>query len=219
MADVSNVRTNWENVSHQDWLENNAKAQANNISGSEMNALGNAIQSVNGEVELATLGVSAVNTRIDNLDLGGGGFEFDQTHTLPDSDTMFAAIRIPDDGSPSGDWPDRFAFFFQHPTQGWNRTGYFNEYGELRARPAKDNTVGFRSFARWDAPVDQEHFQITVDQLSDVMFAVDKEYINVYAEMRDGDTRQPLAKVIVIDQGETPAVGTKDGTVIVIRPL
>lgn len=63
---------------------------------------------------------------------------------LPNSTTIAARVDIPDDGSATGTWPDRLAFYFNHATNGPTRTGYFNEYGELRARPGKTNTVSFR---------------------------------------------------------------------------
>lgn len=67
---------------------------------------------------------------------------FGDTVTLPDSITMFARINIPDDASDTSTWPDRFAFYFNG-----TRTGYQNEYGEHRARPAKNNTVASRVFS------------------------------------------------------------------------
>lgn len=85
MADVSNIRTDWQNVSHQDWLENNTKAQANNISGAEMNTIGNAIISINNDnsgfgqsISALESGLSAADIRITNMrsDLDDALFEF-----------------------------------------------------------------------------------------------------------------------------------------------
>lgn len=52
----------------------------------------------------------------------------------------FARVDISDDASPTAGWPDRMAFYFNG-----TRTGYHNEYGELRARPAKSSTVALRA--------------------------------------------------------------------------
>jgi hypothetical protein len=52
----------------------------------------------------------------------------------------FARIDIANDGSATAGWKDRLALSYAG-----NRTGYHNEYGELRARPAKSNTVAFRA--------------------------------------------------------------------------
>lgn len=61
--------------------------------------------------------------------------------SLTDStNDTFARVNITNDGSSSSGWPDRFAFYYDGV-----RTGYHNEYGELRARPAKQNTVAFRA--------------------------------------------------------------------------
>jgi hypothetical protein len=67
---------------------------------------------------------------------------FGDVVTLPDSVTLFARVNIPDDASDTATWPDRLAFYFNSV-----RTGYFNEYGELRARPGKTNTVALRAFS------------------------------------------------------------------------
>lgn len=69
-----------------------------------------------------------------------------ETTTLPDSLTTLARIDIPDDASPTASWPDRLAFYFDNSGT-LTRTGYHNEYGELRARPAKTSTVAFRAQA------------------------------------------------------------------------
>lgn len=62
---------------------------------------------------------------------------------LASSSDRFAEVQIPDDGTSSSGWPDRLAFYF------WNgsafiRTGYFNEFGEVRGRKAKTSTVSAR---------------------------------------------------------------------------
>jgi hypothetical protein len=60
--------------------------------------------------------------------------------TLADSQKRFLRIDIPNDGSDTALWPDRYANYFNG-----TRTGYFNEYGEVRARPAKASTVALRA--------------------------------------------------------------------------
>jgi hypothetical protein len=58
---------------------------------------------------------------------------------------MLASVTTVDDGTATGTWPDRFAFWFDPAgASPAVRTGYHNEYGELRARPAKASTVPFR---------------------------------------------------------------------------
>lgn len=60
--------------------------------------------------------------------------------TLADSSIQYMRVNIPDDGTATSGWPDRYANYFNG-----TRTGYFNEYGEVRARPAKNNTVAMRA--------------------------------------------------------------------------
>lgn len=64
---------------------------------------------------------------------------------LENSSKPYLRINIPDDGTATASWPDRIAAFFNGI-----RTGYFNEYGELRARAAKLNTVALRAMAHAD---------------------------------------------------------------------
>jgi hypothetical protein len=60
---------------------------------------------------------------------------------LLDKLTPFARVNIPVDpvNTISNLWPDRLAFYFEG-----TRTGYFNEYGEIRARSAKATTQALR---------------------------------------------------------------------------
>lgn len=67
----------------------------------------------------------------------------------------FARIDISDDATPTSGWPDRLAFYFNG-----TRTGYHNEYGELRARPGKSNTVAFRA-QKWSGTSTVDILQVT----------------------------------------------------------
>lgn len=213
MADVSGIRTDWENVSYNDWLQNNARAQANRINAPALNVIGTGIRNVNTHVEsLATL----FNEFINNPP--SGGLEPGQDVHLPDSATHFLHIHVPDDGTPTNSWPDRLAFFFEDGSPGGRRSGYFNEYGELRARPARTSTVGFRAMSHNGASVEHEFFQVSVEANSP-MLGVNKEYINLHAPLRHAPSDSPLANVIVLDNGESVPIGTPEGTVVVIRPL
>lgn len=71
-------------------------------------------------------------------------------------------VEIQDDGSSTATWPDRLAFFYVEEDSDEIRTGYFNEYGELRARAAKLNTVALRAMAHPDN-VSTDIFQVTND--------------------------------------------------------
>lgn len=79
---------------------------------------------------------------------------------------MFARVNITDDATPTAGWPDRLAFYFSGV-----RTGYHNEYGELRARPAKINTVAFRA-QRWNGASTVDIMQITSSDNLTLYFTV-----------------------------------------------
>ena len=83
-----------------------------------------------------------LNDALDELD--GDKFDLDGANdvTLPDSLTYLLHVDVPNDGSATSGWPDRLAFYYVG-----QRTGYHNEYGELRARPAKQNTTALRVMA------------------------------------------------------------------------
>lgn len=50
MADVSNIRTNWQAVTYSDWQSNTPRAVNNQISPAELNRIGQAIIDINGEL-------------------------------------------------------------------------------------------------------------------------------------------------------------------------
>lgn len=73
---------------------------------------------------------------------------------LTDSDAdTFASVRIHHDGSATGSWPERLVFWMEtgNNTNVFRRTGYFNEYGELRVSPGRSNTVPLRVFTKEQA--------------------------------------------------------------------
>lgn len=86
--------------------------------------------------------------------------------TVADSSIQFLRVNVPDDGSSTASWPDRLAFYFNNV-----RTGYHNEYGELRARPAKVNTVALRAMA-FTGGSSGDIFQVTSADASTVRFGV-----------------------------------------------
>lgn len=88
---------------------------------------------------------------------------------LDSTNDQLLRVEITDDGSPTAGWPDRLAFFYMDPVDGAIRTGYFNEYGELRSRAAKLNTVALRAMAHEDNTT-QAIFQVT-DHLQSAIYA------------------------------------------------
>jgi hypothetical protein len=82
-------------------------------------------------------------------------------------------VEVTDDGSPTAGWPDRLVFFYLDPIDGAIRTGYFNEYGEVRSRSAKLNTVALRALAHPNN-VNTPIFQVTNDTQGAVYLSVSK---------------------------------------------
>jgi hypothetical protein len=78
----------------------------------------------------------------------------------------FARVNITDDATDTSLWPDRLAFYFNGI-----RTGYHNEYGELRARPGKINTVALRA-QRWNGASSVDIFQVTSSDNLTLFFTV-----------------------------------------------
>lgn len=73
----------------------------------------------------------------------------------------FVHVDITDDQTATAGWPDRLAFYFTPFGGARTRTGYHNEYGELRARPAKASTVAFRAMGHAGAAAAQPVFEVT----------------------------------------------------------
>lgn len=80
--------------------------------------------------------------------LGGGGSPTNNNVTITDSDaTYLTRTDIQDDGTDTATWPNRFDFWFEQG-QGsgtFYPTGWFNEFGEIRAASATASTVAMRA--------------------------------------------------------------------------
>lgn len=102
-----------------------------------LDTLGELAAALGDDANFASTVTASLSNKVNKTDawLPSGGV----TVTIPDSNTNFARINIPDDGSATTNWPDRLSFYFNG-----SQTGYHNEYGELRARPGKNTTVPFR---------------------------------------------------------------------------
>lgn len=86
---------------------------------------------------------------------------------------MLARVNIVDDATSTSSWIDRLAFYFNG-----TRSGYFNEYGELRARPAKASTVAFRAM-KWSGASTVDIFQVSNSDNSQTYLGVGPTRVNV----------------------------------------
>ena len=84
-------------------------------------------------------------------------------------------VTLTDDATPSSGWPDRFAFYYKANAGATAYlTGYHNEFGELRARPATINNVSLRAMTQSPSGSTQTGniFEVTSGDQSNKYFVV-----------------------------------------------
>lgn len=86
---------------------------------------------------------------------------------------QWTRVNILNDPSAESGWADRLAFYFDADNNqvAETRTGYFNEYGEVRGRPAKTNTVAMRALGHANIST-ADIFQVMSATQSDLYFGV-----------------------------------------------
>lgn len=138
---------------------------------------------------------------LDALQMAEEGFT---EVTLGDSSVQFLRVNIPDDETDTATWPDRIACYFDG-----TRSGYFNEYGEIRARAATSSTIAFRTQAHASAPTSRVILQVTNSTNATTYFSVSGTTIIINGALdHDGSTAGFF--------GATPAAkptvtGSRDG--------
>lgn len=168
-----------------------AVATAQSTANSAATAAGTAQTTANAGVSDAAAAQSTANTAVTNAataqttantavtnaataqSTANSKYLVGSTVAIPDSTNgKFGRVEIADDGSATAGWVDRFAFYYTHPTNGLTRTGYHNEYGELRARPGKGSTVALRALGHSTDQPTQDVFQVTSSTQGQVYFGV-----------------------------------------------
>lgn len=81
------------------------------------------------------------------------------------STDYLAHITIDNDSTATSGWPDRFAFYYTG-----TRTGYHNEYGEMRARPAKTGTVPLRAMAHISGTSTVNLFEVSLSSEGSALY-------------------------------------------------
>lgn len=138
----------------------------------------------------------------------------DNVVNMADSSKQFMRVNIPDDGSPTGGWPDRYVNFFNG-----TRTGYFNEYGEVRGRPAKTSTVAMRAMGHASGS-SGNILEVTNSGQSATYLGVSSSQVSASVPIVSTSTVSATnigAKVIVLNAGDPVPGGTPVGTVILRR--
>jgi hypothetical protein len=147
-------------------------------------------------------------SKVSNLttDLSNKLNKKNDTVTLTDStNDKFLRVDINNDASPSGGWPDRLAFYYAGV-----RTGYHNEYGELRARPAKNNTVALRAmyFGSGSANI----FEVAPSASGTEYFAVSSTTANLTVPLTSTTTITATNLLYTTDKGAANGVAQLDGS-------
>ena len=111
---------------------------------------------------------------------------------------------IIDDASATANWPDRLSFRF-----GTLRTGWFNEYGEIRARAAKDSTIAMKVHGRGSGH-STRIFQVLDDTGGTETFAADKDGAYIFGLPAVSGEADGVTKIVKLTQTEYDAIVTKD---------
>jgi len=121
--------------------------------------------------------------------------------TLGSSAIQFLRVNIPNDGSDTATWPDRMAFYYTNI-----RTGYHNEYGELRARPAKSNTVALRAMG-YSSGSSGDIFQVSASDASTTYLGVSQTQVTANVPVITPNLPRKITT------GDTPPVNPQDGDI------
>lgn len=132
----------------------------------------------------------------------------------------FLRINIANDGSPTGDWPDRLVFY--HNTDGtYRRTGGFNEFGEIRSDASRWNRVAMRahgfgtSGTQGSTPQVADIFQVSLYRGGPVLLGVGPSQITSAIPIEAPNIGIPIKAVLDFDeQPDDP----QPGDIYLIRP-
>jgi hypothetical protein len=132
------------------------------------------------------------------------------TLALAAATDQVTSITIQDDGSPTGPWPNRWEWSYDHLPAGSPRlVQWVNEYGELRIAPAKSNTVALKLYTKplaIDPPLTVNVFEIEDDRTTGTkLFTVSANGTVTARNIND--------MVVTWPTGTEPSlVGVPDGT-------
>lgn len=123
-------------------------------------------------------------------------------------------IFVTGDGTPTGDWLNRFEKYFRmNSGESFRLVQWYNEYLEWRGAPARSNTVGWRIFTKIDNTDPARNMTTPIMEMQD-----NRNWRNrLWALMPDGTQHGPMGPVsysIVLDEEEEIPLGTPAKTII-----
>lgn len=154
----------------------------------------------------------------DNAVEGGGGKlnilsdKSEGSHDITDpTNEWVARYDIIDDSSPTGSWPDRFGFRF-----GTSRTGWFNEYGEIRAAAAKDSTIPLKVHGKSDTHSARIVSVETKSVAGTEIFAVDRVGAYLFGDPVVAGESSGITNIVKVTQAQYDALTPDANTFYVI---
>jgi hypothetical protein len=132
-----------------------------------------------------------------------------------DVEGVVETVTVNDDGTATTGWVNRLVYKFL-PVGGTARnTTYFNEYGELRAAPAKETTTAIRAYVKYDPTNPSAARSATVPVVELVDDPVNRN--NLRGWLGDGSQVVKgikMADVLVLGPTDAIPAGTPSGTLI-----
>jgi hypothetical protein len=132
-----------------------------------------------------------------------------------DAEGVVETVTVNDDGTATTGWVNRLVYKFL-PVGGVARnTTYFNEYGELRAAPAKETTTAIRAYVKYDPTNPSAARSATVPVVEMVDDPVNRN--NLRGWLGDGSQvvkGVKMADVLVLGPTDAIPAGTLSGTLI-----
>jgi hypothetical protein len=135
----------------------------------------------------------------------------DSVVTLAGTLVQWVRVNIPAaaGGEDTATWPDRLVFFYNG-----TRTGHFNEYGELRARPHNTTAVALRTQGALTGHAG-DIFQVTSYDNLTVYFGASPTSVHATVPIT-GPNLPP--SILVLNAAEAVPNGTPAGSIVCRRP-
>lgn len=132
-----------------------------------------------------------------------------------DANGVVETTTVTDDGTDSTTWIDRLVYRFVPVSGTARKTTFFNEYGELRTAPAKENTTGARFYVKETPTNPSAARDLTVPVVELMDDRVTRTSLRGW--LGDGTTTRrgiKMADLLVLGPTDPVPINTPPGTVI-----